>query len=584
MIQPPLLSVILVGRNDNYGGLFLRRLQLCINYFLHGFRSFSSQPELEIIVLDWNSQQPLSEILELTPQAQGTVRFLRVLPDTARRYNPPGMDFHTTLTTNAAIERAHGKYFLFMPGDILLTVYALERLWAILQGRIPVSFNPEDTVMTIKRKIIPLSYRETEMTFGELDRYLTLSHNWLSENFINPGISADVGAILCHREIWKETGGFDERMYGWGKSDSRFGLIAGANHPVYELDGLGVNCYDPSVDPVNLKKKKQLKNAANNISPISANARPGIPDEPVSEERSVRGVADTQTTKQKHRFTPEEAHALFTISPGVLRALLPFHALRILSVLYPLYWFMNIRGANCFCETVSPATQRPSCLPDFALYEEVAPALVSAMNPAVEIFTVFPEVVPNSGVTDHKLIGRQYLNKKSGELSFITCLLRELFPPYQYRHKWHPGFTCATHHGLVHYITGKPQSAFSRIEHRLPPPQKIDLLLFRPEIFPNPKDGFATAVALLSSEGMAVVDDPQRLLLPGMGQDSAFEGTFLAAKKSGLGLYFKSREPALEDEWTRWETCLPKAWSESRLFSHYALSLTLSALCKLRGQ
>mgnify|MGYP003694635881 CR=1 FL=1 len=49
----PYLSFVIAARNDNYAGGMLRRLQVCIDTFLHQAETFELPSEL--ILVDWNS-------------------------------------------------------------------------------------------------------------------------------------------------------------------------------------------------------------------------------------------------------------------------------------------------------------------------------------------------------------------------------------------------------------------------------------------------------------------------------------------------------------------------------------------------
>ena len=61
----PLISLILCSRNDSYMGNSLWRLETSINLALIHAKEADFLNKLEIIVSDWGSKEPLSEVLNL---------------------------------------------------------------------------------------------------------------------------------------------------------------------------------------------------------------------------------------------------------------------------------------------------------------------------------------------------------------------------------------------------------------------------------------------------------------------------------------------------------------------------------------
>ncbi len=564
-MNDPLLSLVLATRNDNYGGMFVPRLELSVNYLVYGLARFADITSLEILIVDWNSDEPVAQALHLSEQAAPIVRFVVVPAKIAHKYNPEGAVFNIPVAFNAGIERSRGKYILHMPADILFTTYSIERLWQILKEEIPLPFEPQKTVMLVKRHIIPHQFQETKASFEELDRYLTLSTNWLGENFINPGIAADFGAMIFAKEIWKEAGGLDERMHGWGKIDSRLGLAASITHPLYELSGLGVVSYDPSISAENAALKLQRANKPMNIDFAPVNKTPGIPNEALEIREAVSGERTPPAVGND--FT-DSTPQLTQLARTAVKRSLPFNSLYIKPYLFPLYWFATTRPFHRFCEVVATPDDSRKHLPDFCLVDESASALISALNPSAEIITIYPESETERKTTDHRLIGRQYLNKKSGELFFLRTLMQEIAPSYEYKHKWHPGFASATHHGLVHNIPGDPQTVFDRLENRVTSRPNVDLMLFRPAEFEDPNAALARAVSHMSKNGLLLIDDFKFMLT-----DSAIEGlqgdfVFSSRVCSSLRMGVHEEHKAFLEYIEKNRILIAERWREERLFGN----------------
>jgi hypothetical protein len=117
----PYLSFVIAARNDTYAGGMLRRLQVCIDTFLHQAERCALPSEL--ILVDWNppSGRPLESalrwrsdrrwctvrIITVPPGVHATQRFARILPILIHR------------ARNVGIRRARGRFVLPTSADIL---------------------------------------------------------------------------------------------------------------------------------------------------------------------------------------------------------------------------------------------------------------------------------------------------------------------------------------------------------------------------------------------------------------------------------------------------------------------------------
>lgn len=130
----PYLSLVLTGRNDNYGGDFRRRLQLCI---LNAHRLLTAhQISSEIIFVNYNpiSENPSVDRFIDWPQSNAVVdvRIITVpnpvhdeLVKVSPRKNVPVMEY---LGKNAGIRRANGEFILSMNPDIILPAVLVSKL------------------------------------------------------------------------------------------------------------------------------------------------------------------------------------------------------------------------------------------------------------------------------------------------------------------------------------------------------------------------------------------------------------------------------------------------------------------------
>ena len=128
----PYLSFVIAARNDNYAGGMLRRLQVCIDTFLHQAETFELPSEL--ILVDWNSPPDAGlgdavqwrtltrwcsvRVITVPPAVHATQRFGDRLPILIHR------------ARNVGIRRARGQFVLPTSADILCSDELIETIAA----------------------------------------------------------------------------------------------------------------------------------------------------------------------------------------------------------------------------------------------------------------------------------------------------------------------------------------------------------------------------------------------------------------------------------------------------------------------
>ena len=120
---PPYISFVIAARNDAYAGGMLRRLQVCIDSFLHQAEALAVPSEL--ILVDWNPPPGRSLWASLSwPHAlrSCSVRVITVPPDLHAKH-PFGnrLPIIIHLARNVGIRRARGTFVLPTSADILLS-------------------------------------------------------------------------------------------------------------------------------------------------------------------------------------------------------------------------------------------------------------------------------------------------------------------------------------------------------------------------------------------------------------------------------------------------------------------------------
>lgn len=134
--ERPYLSIVLTGRNDNYGGDFLKRLQDCIEWNARLLEHFNVSTEF--VFVNWN---PIEENLPLAkelnwPDRNGVSFRIIDVPkhihdehvDDTIRDTVPLFEF---IAKNAGIRRALGEYILCINADILIHPEIIEQIATI---------------------------------------------------------------------------------------------------------------------------------------------------------------------------------------------------------------------------------------------------------------------------------------------------------------------------------------------------------------------------------------------------------------------------------------------------------------------
>lgn len=239
-----LLSICINGRDDDYMPDFRYRITTTINHLARSLKHMGRLDDVEILVTDWGSYVPMSQTLELSPEAVEITRFIYVPLDVIRATQEGKDNFHTARAANVAIRRARGKYILSYAADTLIQEYSLAQMLRLFKGELHLPFKTEQTYFMIPRFDVPWQFVERRPNLEEWDRYLILfaksSPLEPVKYFSNFG---GAGALLTSHFLWKELRGCDENNTGWGWTDNDLGMRVSQNYPWISLTAFGVFLY-----------------------------------------------------------------------------------------------------------------------------------------------------------------------------------------------------------------------------------------------------------------------------------------------------------------------------------------------------
>lgn len=260
MSKKPLLTHVMVGRNDNYLGNFKHRLELAVNYICNGVAATNNQKNYELLIVDWNSETPLRDALNLNERARQCTSFLEVPPEVVQKNKPSDSVLDIPTAVNVGLRRASGRMVMASPADALFPLASIKALFDLLEEKIPFVADLDKCYLGIERFLIPWQTSE-RLTENTIERYLVQHQSGFHFEPRLPGISGGEGAQLFSKKLVTEMQGFDESNIYWGGSDREIVLRINQRYPMLKLTHFGVFCYDLSQPST--RRRAALKN--NNI-------------------------------------------------------------------------------------------------------------------------------------------------------------------------------------------------------------------------------------------------------------------------------------------------------------------------------
>lgn len=237
--RAPALSLILCSRNDQYMGNSRWRLETTLNYAGQRVRELGREDSVEILVTDWGSDVPLSEVLDLSPAAARLVSFLRVPPGIAcplQRDSP----FPEVLALNAAARRARGEYIGRIDQDTLAGRRFFEAFFELYEGKRQLAVPLKAALLFSNLRMVPYRFAVRCPSLPVVERFIHTFGGRLTIEITQraPFYFHGVGIWLLHRGLWEECGGYDERMIYMCKMEKNMIARLGQRHQIINLGAL----------------------------------------------------------------------------------------------------------------------------------------------------------------------------------------------------------------------------------------------------------------------------------------------------------------------------------------------------------
>jgi hypothetical protein len=235
----PRLSLILCSRNDSWQGDPLWRLQTTLNFTAAEARAIGRLDELQIIVTDWGSTDPICESVALTEDAARVTRFINVPPELAQSKQQDS-PFAEVIALNAAARRSSGDYIGRIDQDTLVGRRFLRWFFEALESG-SAGFALAATAMISNRRRIPYDFAARRLPFAEVAGYVRTLRSWLPKMQPPPKAlhwECYIGILLMHRRLWESAGGYDETFIYNGFMEFDFFLRLRLRYPGIDLGPL----------------------------------------------------------------------------------------------------------------------------------------------------------------------------------------------------------------------------------------------------------------------------------------------------------------------------------------------------------
>jgi hypothetical protein len=237
-MKEPLISLILCSRNDSYMGNSRWRLETSINLALLNAVDATFLDKLEVVVADWGSEVPLSDVLNLVPEAKGRVKFVHIPPDVAQ-VEQKDSKFPEVIALNAAARRASGEYIGRIDNDTVVGEEFFRKFAKLHKNNPTNELDLKDSFLFVERRSVPFRISRLSLNLNQIDSFIKFFKNhfriesatdWGKEFWWSP-----VGIMIFHRNIWHATRGYDERLIYWGWMEGDLALRLGQKHAVVEF-------------------------------------------------------------------------------------------------------------------------------------------------------------------------------------------------------------------------------------------------------------------------------------------------------------------------------------------------------------
>lgn len=220
------------------------RLETSINLALLNAKEAHFAEDIEIIISDWGSEIPLSEVLCLVPDAQKRVKFVHI-PTKIAQVKQKDSKFPEVIALNCAVRKANGEYIGRIDNDTIVGKEFFENFCNLVNNKDSLWFDPTKAFMFIERRSIPYRFSYRSFPINYVYNYIKYYGPKLkietARTWGFPFWWSPVGIMLFHNKIWHESRGYDEKLIYWGWMEADLAIRLGKKHLLVDFKDLSGN-------------------------------------------------------------------------------------------------------------------------------------------------------------------------------------------------------------------------------------------------------------------------------------------------------------------------------------------------------
>ncbi|MCX5695177.1 MAG: hypothetical protein NTW18_00725 [Candidatus Omnitrophica bacterium] len=227
------LSLVTTNRNDSYMGNSNYRLEVSINYLAEQLAYLDKLDDVEYIIVDWGSKQPLHSVLNLSDNAKKITRFILVPVSLAEKIKAKS-DFPAAMAFNIGIRRSRGDLVTISPADTIFPAKLLDKVLSPGHNS-KNKINSDESLFVFARKNIPMEIVNRKFNVNELTEFIDKNNELLVIKNVNPYLFSGTGVLIMRRSLWFECHAFDEKILHWGWNDIDLCLRVRLRYPVKNM-------------------------------------------------------------------------------------------------------------------------------------------------------------------------------------------------------------------------------------------------------------------------------------------------------------------------------------------------------------
>ncbi len=210
------MTFIIPGKNDNYCGNFIKRINTNINKLCDNIVKLRQENNYSILICDWGSPDSckLSDSIEINHPH--LVEFLHIPSSITDKIS----NFSGVHCWNAAFRRTLTPFVMFLEGDTYIPYESFKKIDELLSNGIIKCAWGSRIHIPYEVHIHCKSFIDLDLRIQEYNSNTETS--WLHQKIDNKIFMGGATSLLIERNIYESSTGVWEKLTGWGWSDIEF--------------------------------------------------------------------------------------------------------------------------------------------------------------------------------------------------------------------------------------------------------------------------------------------------------------------------------------------------------------------------